>query len=239
MKVRQMIKINIDFIMVILLPVLMLYMLTGQETHERLGTAMAALFVIHNVLNRTWFKNLFRGKYTLARSFLNITNCLLFLDMVLLAGSGIFMSGISGYVFAPLQLDGDMELLKRFHRFGAYWGFILMSVHLGQHWHYMMGMGRKFVQAKTPSVKPIWFTRGLAVTGAVYGMIAFTRQNMIGYLFQKTAAIYFDDGKADISYLWDCAAMIMLFAVIGYYVQKVLTKRRAMNQCSLKMKETL
>lgn len=234
MKVRQIIKTITDMTMIALLPVLMLFVLTEQETHEWLGTAMTALFILHNILNHSWIRGLFRGNYTPARIFLNMINILLFLDMILQAGSGIMMSGISGYVFEFLHLDGDMELLKQLHRFGAYWGFILMSIHLGQHWNYMIGMGKKLFPAKKQTKKPIRISRGLTAIISVYGLAAFVRQNMIGYLFLKTAAIYFDDGKAQISYLWDCIAIIVLFAALGYYVQKALQKywsrRRTLEQ---------
>lgn len=222
-----MVKGVIDMMMVVVLPVMMQYVLTGQETHEWLGTAMAVLFILHHILNHSWLGSLFRGTYTPARIYIMAINILLFLNMFLLAGSGIIMSGISGYAFEFLHLDGDMELLKRLHRFGAYWGFLLMSIHLGQHWNYVIGMSRKILPMKARAKNLLWLFRGLILLTAVYGLIAFFRQNMVGYLFLQTAAIYFDDGKAQITYIWDCAAMIELFAVIGYYAKKALMPGRS------------
>lgn len=227
MKRLQMFKGIIDIVMVMLLPVMMQYTLTGQETHEWLGIVMTALFILHHVLNYSWPGSLFRGKYTPVRSYITAINILLFLDMLLLAGSGIIMSGISGYAFEFLHLDGDMELMKRFHRFGAYWGFLLMSVHLGQHWNYVNGMVKKVLPMKVRPERLVWLVRGLIILTVIYGLIAFFRQNMAGYLFLKTAAVYFDEGKAQIIYLWDCVAMIGLFAVIGYRIRKVLIPGRS------------
>ena len=194
MKLRQGIKIVIDIAMLLLLPVMMQYMLTEQELHEQLGVLMAVLFILHHVLNLSWIKNLFRGKYTAVRAFANAVNVLLLADMVLLAFSGIMMSGMSGYVFEFLHLDGDRELYKKLHMLGAYWGFAFMSFHLGQHWGYVAGMFRKYFPRMTWKTG-LWVSRGIVLLTAIYGLSAFIRQNMARYLFLKTAAIYFDEKK--------------------------------------------
>ena len=37
---------------------------TGVFPHEILGIAVVVLFIIHQILNRSFYKNLFKGKYT-------------------------------------------------------------------------------------------------------------------------------------------------------------------------------
>ena len=46
-----------------------------------------------------------------------------------------------------LRIEGGMMLARRLHILGAYWGFALMSFHLGLHWSMLMGMAKKTVWA--------------------------------------------------------------------------------------------
>ena len=66
---KQTIKTAVDALMTIALLMLMAYELIGQTTHEITGTAMLLLFVAHHLLNRSWHKNLFRGRYSPYRVF--------------------------------------------------------------------------------------------------------------------------------------------------------------------------
>lgn len=45
--------------------------------------------------------------------------------------SGIVMSN---YVFGFVSISGQMALARQMHMAASYWGFVLMSVHLGFHW---------------------------------------------------------------------------------------------------------
>lgn len=57
------IKITIDIVMVILLPMLMAYSLIGEKFHELIGTVMFILFITHHVMNRKWCQALPKGRY--------------------------------------------------------------------------------------------------------------------------------------------------------------------------------
>lgn len=54
-------RIVIDIIMSLLLLFLMAYQVTGGKYHEWLGAAMLVLFIVHNVLNFKWYKQLLRA----------------------------------------------------------------------------------------------------------------------------------------------------------------------------------
>ena len=58
MKVKRI----LDVVMFILLLFLMAFFNTGQTVHEVLGILMAICFIIHHVLNRNWYKTVFKGK---------------------------------------------------------------------------------------------------------------------------------------------------------------------------------
>lgn len=65
---------------------------------------------------------------------------LLLAVMLLLAYSGVVLSR---YVFASLEISGGMSMARRVHILASYWGFILMSAHLGLHWSMILGIARK------------------------------------------------------------------------------------------------
>lgn len=62
MKSRQIIKICIDLAMLVLLPLLMAYSLVGETAHEWIGIGMFVLFISHQLMNRQWYKNIWKGK---------------------------------------------------------------------------------------------------------------------------------------------------------------------------------
>lgn len=134
------IKIAVDVLMTISLLFLMSFELIGDAAHEWLGMAMFFLFVVHHVLNRKWTGNLWKGKYTMRRVMQTILVVLLLLCM-----AGSMLSGIilSNYVFKFVRIKGAANLARNVHMLCAYWGFLLMSVHLGMHWNMMIGMAGK------------------------------------------------------------------------------------------------
>lgn len=148
MKQAVIAKIIVDMLMTLLLLFLMGYQLWGEVAHEWAGAGMLVLFLVHHILNRGWYKSLFKGRYTSMRVFQVLV------DMLLLAATAAQMySGIvmSHYAFAFLPLDGKMALARRLHILGSYWGFILMSVHLGMHWNLFLGMAGKRTGKAVPS----------------------------------------------------------------------------------------
>ena len=53
---KKHIRTVVDMAMIVLLPMLMAYSLIGEKLHEIIGTILFALFIVHHVLNRQWYK---------------------------------------------------------------------------------------------------------------------------------------------------------------------------------------
>ena len=119
-----------DALMVLLLPVLMAYSLVGETAHELLGLAMFALFVCHHLLHRGWMKSVFRGKYTPARAVNTAVDLLLLAFMLAQPVSGVLMSK---HILSGVTIPGAAAPARLLHLCLAYWGFVLLSVHLGLH----------------------------------------------------------------------------------------------------------
>lgn len=69
MKPKQCAKILVDVLMTVGLLILMGYHFWGDTAHEWVGAGMFVLFILHHVLNWSWWKSLFKGRYTAPRVF--------------------------------------------------------------------------------------------------------------------------------------------------------------------------
>ena len=101
---KQTVKMSVDFLMLLLLNLLMAYSLVGEEAHEYIGVSMFSLFLIHHFLNRAWWKNLFKGRYTAKRVLGTAVNLLLTVVMIMLPISGMMMSISSVTIHLVLHL---------------------------------------------------------------------------------------------------------------------------------------
>ena len=112
---------------------------------------MIILFIAHHLLNRNWHKNIFKGKYTALRTVTLCVDVLILISMLAQMYSGIVMSR---YVFSFLPIETGMSLARRLHILGAFWGFLLMSLHLGLHWNMVLGMFQKMARIKKEFKNP-------------------------------------------------------------------------------------
>lgn len=217
MNPKMKLKISIDFIMTVLLLFQMAYMLTGNTLHEWTGAAMLILFILHNALNVKWYGNLLKGRYSWVRIAQTIINLALLLCMAGLMISGMMMSRV---VFSFLSIEGGMGFARMLHMAAAYWGFLLMSVHLGLHWKMVMGMVRKVRKEKEASKLNVWILRIPAAVISEFGVYAFIKNNLISYMFFKNQFVFFDMQQTLISFLAEYAAMMVLWACLAYYISR-------------------
>lgn len=220
MKLKMKIKIGIDFLMTVLLLLLMAYQVVGETLHEWFGAAMLVLFLVHNILNIKWYKNLFKGKYKPVRIFGTVLNFAVLASILSLAYSGIVMSR---YLFAFLPINSGMALARVMHLSGSYWGFVLMSLHLGLHWGMIIGMFRKLTGGKRlPAL--VWTLRLFAAAIAGYGAYCFIGADIFSYMFLKSEFVFFDLEKSAFSVFSEYIAMMGLWIFVGYYAAKGLGK---------------
>lgn len=233
MKRKMKIKIIIDLLMTAVLLALMAFQITGQELHEWFGAGMFALFLAHNILNFKWYKNLFRGKYTMFRALQTVINLVVFISMLCLAYSGILMSR---YALSFIPLDGSMALARQMHMAAAYWGFVLMSIHAGLHYGMLVGMVGKKVKDRNIPKAAVWILRVFAVLIAAYGAVCFYRANIISYMMFINQFAFFDFEQSAVSVFAEYAAMMGLWIWISYYLAKILKKN---SSAKVKKEENL
>ena len=146
---------------------------------------------------------------------------LIFLCMV-----GSMISGIvlSRHVFAFLPRHGGYELAGKLHILCAFWGFVLMSLHLGMHWNMLLTMARKHLR---PNQIRTWVLRIAGYSFAAYGAVAFVRRDVGLYLLLKSHFVFFDYSEPLIAFLLDYLAVMGLFVAVGFLLLHVIKPARS------------
>lgn len=102
----------------------------------------------------------------------------------------------------------------------SYWGFVLMSFHLGMHWGMVAGMFRRLPGGGKRSDVSVWVLRLAAVLVAGYGLLCFIRKDIVSYMFLKNEFVFFDFEKSMLSVFWEYAAMMGFWIFAGSYIVK-------------------
>ena len=223
-KRKQAVCMLADVGMTGLIPLLMAYSLIGEAVHEWMGIFMFLLFILHHVLNFSWYRNLFRGHYSVSRILKTISALFLIPVMLALPVSGIMMSR---HIFPGL--GSSLSLVRIVHLFASYWGFVLMSLHIGLHWRMAVGMTGNLCGRKKIGRTGILLLRIAFRLIALYGVYAFVRRQIGSYMFLQNQFVFFDFGEPRIFFFMDYLAVMCLFAVCGYYAVggvALLEKRR-------------
>ena len=84
-KRKQAVRMLADVGMTGLLPLLMAYSLIGEAVHEWMGIFMFLLFILHHILNLSWYKHLLKGRYSGSRILRTVFDLLLIPVMLILS----------------------------------------------------------------------------------------------------------------------------------------------------------
>ncbi|WP_160726098.1 DUF4405 domain-containing protein [Bacillus sp. USDA818B3_A] len=168
-----------DFVMTVLMLIAMAYYITGNMVHEVIGVVVLLLFIVHNFLNRRWYKSIFKGKYNMRRILQIAINLLFLVTMVLMMISAML---ISNDLFPFIPINNDM-VLRQIHVQTAYWGFIIMAVHIGFSWGMILNSVRRMTGITGTSRIRTIALRILSVLIVVYGVHASFEGEMGSKLF--------------------------------------------------------
>ncbi len=225
MKAKAKIKWTLDILMTIALFFLMGYQFWGETAHEWIGTGMFVLFAAHQIGNLNWYKSLLklksisiRGKHCAMRTVWYFINVLTLAAMLALMYSGITMSR---HVFVFLPVRGGMALARRLHILGSYWGYLLISLHLGLHWGMVLNLvvKKNMQQHKYQSAG---FMAGLLI--AAYGFYAFMKRDFLTYMFLRSEFVYLNYEESELLFFADYLALMGLCIFIAYYGTKLVKK---------------
>lgn len=199
----------------------MAYAWTGKCLHEWIGLAVLVLFVVHLWINRRWYANAFRRKGIPMNGIRKLLNGLLLFITVGMIVSSVLLSE---YVFCFLEVGGNRAGLTP-HLICSYWGFLLMAMHLGLHWSFVMAPFKK-VFGTVLSQNP-WLGCVVSSFTVVFGVVAFWHQQYGLHLFLRIGTS--DLAHSDSLLLFTAEQLLVmgLFIVFIRGVQKWVLERRA------------
>lgn len=221
---NMLIKPVIDCMMLVFMLVALAYAITGNRIHEMLGMLLFVLFIVHNILNRHWYKTIFKSKYTLQRIVGIAVNLLFLVTMALALISSV---PISQEVFPFISTNQDM-LARKIHVLSAYWGFILMAVHIGISWGRIVQAARKMTGITTENRLRTIMLRTLAVLIVLYGVQASINGNMGSKLFIYNPFGWGGEGSL-LNFIRDHLAIMGIYICGTYYTLIFIRKQRKIN----------
>jgi hypothetical protein len=214
------IRLVIDLVMTILMVVAMAYYITGNTIHELVGVILFVLFIVHNILNRRWYKTIFKGKHNVRRILSIAVNLLFLASMAVVMISSV---PISRDIFSIIPINDEMIMLQ-LHVQTAYWGFIFMAVHIGMSWGTIINAVRKMTGISSTSLIRTVMLRIIAVLIVVYGIQASFERDMATKLF-----IYdpfgFGIEEKTIGFLIDYLSMMGIYIGGTHYALKFVQKQ--------------
>ena len=211
-KTTIIIKRIVDGVLTVLLLFLMAYQVTGDVLHEWLGIGMTVTLILHHILNRKWYKSVFKGKYSPYRIVMTAVNTLMLAAIALTALSGMSMSG-----HAVPFMYGLINVMtaRTLHLAMSYWSFILMGVHIGLH-------------IKTMTVK--MSDRGKVVFNVILtgvsGVGLFLKSGIVNYITFRTHFAFLDYTTAKWIVILQNLAMLLFFVLVGYVLSEVTQKNQ-------------
>lgn len=223
MKPKQIVKISVDAAMTLGMLFLMGYHLWGDTAHEWVGAGLFLLFILHHIFNWRWWTGLFRGRYTSVRILQATINLLTLAAMLGLMVSGVILSS---KVFAFLQIRGRMAFARRLHMAASYWGFLLMTAHLGLHWGMLLGMVQKAGKTKLPGRPASYWLTLPGVLVAAYGAAAMVKRDLATYLFLRAEFVFLDFSESRLLFYLDYLAIMGTFIFLAHFAAKLLRKRK-------------
>jgi hypothetical protein len=217
---KMLFKLVNDIVMTVLMLLAMAYYITGNMVHEVVGVVVLFLFIFHNILNRRWYKAIFKGKYNVRRILQIAINLLFLVTMVLMMISAIL---ISSDLFPFNPINNDM-VLRQIHVQTAYWGFIFMAVHIGFSWGMILNSVRRMTGITGNSPIRKIALRILAVLIVVYGVQSSFEGEMGSKLFiYNPFGWSYDD--TTLRFLIDHLAIMGIYICGTHYTLKFIHKQ--------------
>lgn len=182
--------------------------------HEIFGTAMFALLACHIVVNRFWFKNLFKGRYDARRVLIVALHLLLIVNMMILLLTSI---AISKSLFSALSIP-DSIYMREIHWFSAYWVMVIVGIHLGLHWVRVMALSRSILKVSSANAARTWLLRVSAALLAGVGVWSFSVLGVWNHLTFTYSLDVWNFKTSVTPFFGHWAAVVALPAIATHYV---------------------
>jgi hypothetical protein len=220
LNLKMLIRLVIDFSMTILMLVAMAYHITGNAIHELVGVFLLVLFLVHNILNRRWYKTIFKGKHNVRRILSFAVNLLFLVSMTVVMVSSV---PISQDIFPFIPINNDI-VLRQMHVLTSYWGFIFMAIHIGLSWGTLLNAARKMTGITNPSIIRTITLRVIAVLIVVYGVQASFEREIVSKLTIYNPFGWAIDGSTS-EFILDYLSIMGIYIAGSHYALKIVQKQ--------------
>ena len=212
------IRMPVDITMTLLSIILMggAYLFPSDIIHEILGMALFLLWAVHITLNRRWYSSIFRGKYNARRIMQTVINCSILICVIFLMISGIILSN---HVFTFLGIESGLGFARTAHLLASHWYFLFMSLHIGMHVQMIAGK-MKVPREGFSSI----IMRTIFILISLYGIYAFIIRGIWRYLILQQKFFFLDFERGYFLFVLDYISIIILFATVIHYINKLLQK---------------
>ncbi|MDQ0970271.1 hypothetical protein QFZ31_000149 [Neobacillus niacini] len=209
-----------DLVMTFLMLIAMAYYITGNMVHEVVGVVVLFLFIVHNFLNRRWYRAILKGKHNIRRILQIGINLLFLVTMIVMIVSALF---ISSELFPFISIDNDM-MLRQIHVQTAYWGFIIMTVHIGLSWEMILNSLRRMTGITSTNRIRTIALRILAVLIVAYGVRSSFEGEMGSKLFVYNP-FGWSSVDSTIRFLIDHLSIMGIYVCGTHYTLKFIHKQ--------------
>lgn len=182
-KNKNLYKIILDIFMTAVLVVLMKITITGILWHELLGIGVFLLFIFHKLININTLSCLIKKfkKVPIQSKCMLILDVLLFIDFIVVVGTGIL---ISQELFSSYFTLSNTYFVSALHHSSAYIGLILISIHIGLHWSCIINIVKVKMRLKNTNRIRTAFSRIAAVAIMFLGIQSSYNQNVLSVVSQ-------------------------------------------------------
>lgn len=206
--IKNKVKIVIDILMTIIFVLLMCNQITGVFAHEILGISVIVLFIIHQILNINYYKNLFKVKYNKLRMAYLLINLSLLIMMIVMIISAIL---ISQYTFTFLNLYND-SIGRELHIISTYLIYMLIGFHIGLNYNGIVKLKKE---------NKIILNIFMCLYAFAFGIQGFIKKEFITKLtLQNLYPIHSIDNAVMI--LIDYTGILVMFVMLGYGIYNLL-----------------
>lgn len=170
MNKKNIVKYFLDFLMTIVFILMFNKLVLGMAFHEIGGLALGAAIIIHIILNWKWVmgvtKKILSKDLPVKTRIGYILNILLLVCFLIIIIAGIFISKV---VFNGLFQTGTM-IWKNLHISVSYIALILIGIHVGLHWGWVMNLTKKMCRVEKSHKAVVIISRVLVVLILALGL---------------------------------------------------------------------
>jgi hypothetical protein len=218
-------RLLLDLTFTVLVLCALMYRATGDTAHEWIGISVCAVCIAHNVLNRKWYTNIFKGVYNLRRGVTAAVNILLLLAMAALVITGLLHSRT---VLAFLRLPGGM-MIRLIHTTAAYWTLPLIGAHIGLHWEMIINSFRKPAKTNKENGAGKIISRIIAFAIAAFGVWSSFDRDMFSKLFLGFSFDYWPQERPVILFFAVNLSIMGMYVFVTYYALKFIALKAKRN----------